>query len=485
MNQKNKSMETFKSILWIGASLLLASSCTKDFEEVNTHPNNLQDITAGSPLNPVVYEIAVRNATQMRTNGAPIAQMVIRSDALNFAPFLYDFDPNIGNTVWTTSYRWLNNLREMEMAAIRDEKPNYEAIALTLKAYVFSILTDCFGDVPMGEALQAEEEIWYPAFTPQQEVYETLLSDLERANSLYDPEEGMIYAADILYGNDVLKWQKFTNSLHMRLLLRISGRAETGAFDKIAAMLNDPEQYPVFESNEDGAVLHITGMPPLLSPWDRPQDFNVFRHCTGFFIDNLNDFKDPRLDRFATKARGQDGQDYGYIGQPINFIKEPLHDSIANPSGIQQSLAVEPLIVPLLSYAELEFIKAEMAQRGYTAGDAGEHYENGVKAAIELWDLEVPEDYFDNEYAGYNGTLARIMLQKYYALFFTDYQAWFELRRTGLPVLPKAADMKNGGELPARFTYPLGEADLNNEHYQEAVARMGGDEIDVKVWWQP
>ena len=36
------------------------------------------------------------------------------------------------------------------------------------------------------------------------------------------------------------------------------------------------------------------------------------------------------------------------------------------------------------TYAEVEFLKAEAAIRGWTSGDAKTHYENGVKAAMMM-----------------------------------------------------------------------------------------------------
>ncbi|MFI2742401.1 SusD/RagB family nutrient-binding outer membrane lipoprotein [Zhouia sp. PK063] len=461
----------------------LVNACTTNFEETNTDPNNLSQVTAGSTLNPIIYGIAVRNANQLRNLGAPIMQMFLRTDSYVNAPYLYDFTQDVGASTWNDYYKWLNNIQEMEKAAVRDEMPNYQAIALTLKAYAFSMLTDCFGDIPMEEALQAEGGEWYPKYTPQQEIYTQILADLEQANDLYDSSRGMIYVDDILFHNDVKKWQKFTNSLHLRLLLRISNKEETNAFQSITTIINNPEKYPVFTSNDDEAVLQISGVAPLLSPWDRPQDFGTFRNYSKFFIDHLNKFNDPRRAKFASVARGLNDEDYGYIGQPIDFINTPLPDSIATASGVLNSLAEEPIIIPIMSYAEVEFIKAEMALRGYI-NDAEMHYENGVKAAIEMWSLEVPENYFDNQYTKYNGTLSQIMLQKYYSFFFTDYQAWFEERRTGLPELPKSSSMLNNQEIPARLYYPVDAADRNHTNYQEAVDRMGGDEINVKVWWQ-
>ncbi|WP_055562896.1 SusD/RagB family nutrient-binding outer membrane lipoprotein [Hymenobacter sp. AT01-02] len=84
----------------------------------------------------------------------------------------------------------------------------------------------------------------------------------------------------------------------------------------------------------------------------------------------------------------------------------------------------------------------------------------------------------------YNGTLERIMLQKYYALFFTDYQQWFEYRRTGLPVLPRGQDLQNGGIMPTRFKYPLIVQTNNTTNYRAAVERMGSDDVNTKVWWE-
>ena len=78
-----------------------------------------------------------------------------------------------------------------------------------------------------------------------------------------------------------------------------------------------------------------------------------------------------------------------------------------------------------------------MAQRGLISDDAKLLYEKAVAAAITQWGVEVPDGYFDNGKAAYDGTLRRIMEQKFYALFFIDFQQWFEYNRTGYPDVPK------------------------------------------------
>lgn len=458
-------------------------ACTSDFEDINKDPNNLDDITPGSVINPIIYQLAYRNAHQYRSVTASLTQAFFITDDFIYSPFLFDLDPNIGAGTWNDYYRWLNNIQEMELAADAYENDNYKAIALTLKAYAFSILTDTFGDIPMEDALGAESGSWYPKYTDQKDIYPMLLEYLETANSLYNHKEGMIYVEDILFKNNLAKWQKFTNSLHLRLLLRVSKRSEMKAYERMSNIINNPTTYPIFNSINEQAVLEISGVPPLMSPWDRPQDFNNNRSTSEFFIENLKKAEDPRLKHFVSTARGLKNENYGYIGVPVDFLNMGLPDSIATPSGINQHLAVAPMIIPILSYSEVCFMQAELAQKGHISSSAEEHYNNGVKAAIEMWELEVPENFMKQPSIVFNNSLEQIMLQKYYALFFTDYQAWFEHRRTGLPKLPTTSSMQNNGEMPSRLYYPIDEVDLNYINAQEAIDKIGGNEINKKVWW--
>jgi len=77
----------------------------------------------------------------------------------------------------------------------------------------------------------------------------------------------------------------------------------------------------------------------------------------------------------------------------------------------------------LMNYAEVEFIKAELALKGIITDDAKNTYENGVKAAITQWGGVVPTTYFDNTKAAYDGTMERIMLQKFFRTYFLRLSA--------------------------------------------------------------
>jgi len=459
-------------------------SCTDEFEELNTDPTRIEKISPGTLLNPILYEMASFNTDRSANFTFDLMQVSLPYPSVSGGIHRYDVSESAGNSTWTTYYRWLANLKEMRVAAEAAGDPNYQAIALTLNAWTYSLLTDCFGDVPMTEAARGDEGLFYPAFNSQQEIYTQILADLETANSLFAPTKAMAYGTDLLYGNNVASWQKFCNSLHMRLLLRVAKRTEMNTAKKLADVINNPTKYPVFTQNSDAALLKVTGVAPNLSPWGRAIDFTTGRAAAEFFVENLNTLNDPRLPKFASQARASDGKTtIGYKGIPSAYTGSDAQFKYV-PSNLNVALITAPMVCVMMTYAEVEFIKAEAAQRGLTQGDAKSAYEKGVKAAVEQWGATLPATYFQNAAAAYDGSLARIMLQKYYALFFNDYQQWFEYRRTGLPVLPKGQDLRNGGVMPVRFRYPTTVQISNGANYQQAVEAMGGDNINIKVWWE-
>lgn len=459
-------------------------SCTKDFEELNTDPNRIESISPGTLLNPIIYSMSSFNANRADDFTFHLMQVSLPYPSASGGIHRYDVSETAGNSTWNTYYRWITNIKEMKAAADLANDPNYQAIALTLNAWTYSLLTDAFGDVPMEEAARGDERIFQPAFNTQQQVYTKILADLETANGLFNTTKPMIFGTEILYNNSVASWKRFCNSLHLRLLLRVSKRAEMDAYTKMAAIIADPVKYPVFTKNTEAAILNVTGVEPNVSPWGRAIDFTTFRAAGAFFIDNLNAFNDPRRAIFNTQARSKDGKTViGYKGIPSGFAGSDTQFDF-QPSNLNIALVTAPMKVVIMSYAEVEFIKAELAQQGKIASSAQTHYEAGVKAAIEQWGGVMPATYFTNAAAAYDGTLERIMLQKYYALYFTDYQQWFEYRRTGFPVLPKNDGMLNNKVVPARFRYPTTTVTNNNENYKIAVASMGGDDINTKVWWE-
>lgn len=463
----------------VAACLLLGfSSCTDNFEEINTNPNLIDQISPGTLLNEVIYNMASNNLTNHYNVNAQLMQVQLSYPQYYAGIQRYEILETTGNSQWNAGYKWVKNLREMLKVAEADQAVNYTAIGLTLNAWIYSNLTDTFGDIPFSEASQAEEGILQPKYDAQEDIYAQILSDLATANSLYDHTQTMNYGTDILFANNTRKWQKFTNSLRLRLLLRTSD-VRPASYSEMAAILQDPVGNPVITEATDAAVLLITGVTPNISPWSRALDFSNQHSVGEFFMDVLNDLEDPRRPLIASQAV-RNTVTIGYKGIPSGYDAASFDYS---PSYMNNQQVVAPMIIPILTLAEVEFIQAELAQKEHW-NDAEGHFKSGIRAAIELQTKQsLPENYFDSPLANYDGTLERIILHKYLATYFTDNQQWADYRRTGFPELPTTTSMLNDAILPSRLLYPDVQKIYNPANYEAAAQKMGGDEINSKVWW--
>lgn len=110
-----------------------------------------------------------------------------------------------------------------------------------------------------------------------------MLEELELANSLYNASLGLDDPTkDGIYGGDIAKWQKFTNTLRLRLLMRVSGR--NNAFtptvgEQINQIISNPGKYPVFESNDDNATVKFSGSAEYYKTYFNSSSFPTTRAC--------------------------------------------------------------------------------------------------------------------------------------------------------------------------------------------------------------
>lgn len=466
---------------------LISVSCGRSLDEVNIDESRISEPVASKLLVPIEYNMAAVN--YMRANDFTFDIMQVSLDFPNEGNSLsrYYITENTGSGFWNNSYKWLKQIKDMRFAAERDNDPNYLAISMVLNAWVYSNLTDTYGDVPFSEASSLDDGVSQPKFDKQKDIYVALLDELKKANSLFVTTKTLT-GSDIFYkaesdANGITYWKKFCNSLSLRLLTRIlSKNGEVNVNERIQEIISNPTTYPIFQNNAEGAKVAVTGVAPLLPPIARPQDFTTGRAASAFFVETLKANNDPRMSMFFGQAKSIPANaNIGYKGAPSGYAYGTTFDF--QPSNMNQNLAKASLNILVFPYAELQFILSELAFKGIIPGSAQTFYENGVKATIEQWGSTMPANYFTNANVAYNGTLERIMLQKYVSLFFVDQQQWFEKRRTGFPTLPNNGGLLNNGVMPSRLMYPPNPRVLNTTNYQTAVQQMGGDDINVKVWW--
>lgn len=480
-------MKKYISIITV---IFLSFGCTNGFEELQKNPNLPEEITPGLLLPSIIYP-----ATNAQiTGGKEICHEIMQYSALNnsFTQVQrFIFTLGNSNSVWNGFYGRVRDIEVMEEVAEELGATNYQAIAMVLKSWIFSILTDVFTDVPYSESGKAvSDQNFTPRYDSQKTIYEGLLADLEKANEMFSIPAGLNFGGDILYNGDISKWKKFANSLHLRLLMRVSYKPEMNVAAKIQEMVNNPGKYPLFTSNQDHAVYYYSGVLPDVYPYftSREFDFNGYV-ASEFIVENLKLLNDPRLSIFfePTKNSVLAGSPE-FIGLPSGI---PAGDSFEFNGGRDgQSLFNNSLFLYdpdqpgiIMSYAEVQFLLAEAALRGMIAADPQMYYEEGVKAAMDYWGAEMPADYLTGE-AAWDGQPETLFMQKYLALFTAGFEAWFDYRRTGFPQIVPGPANENDSKIPVRLTYPTIEQSLNDENYTEAAARIGGDNINSKGWWE-
>ncbi len=477
------SIKTFLGIFL----LLILVSCNKNFENINEDPNRLKDVAPGTLLAPAQYYGHWTICQRTFRVHNEIMQYTVETGTLNdFARYI--FRENEFDYLWTNLYKRANDMYKMYELAARINDVNNMAAALTMKVYLMSNLTDMFGDIPYTEAFQGEERLYYPVFDKQSDIYEALLNDLETANDLFDDKLPFV-AHDLIYGNDILKWRKFTNSLRLRLYMRVSNRPEMQSKEKIIEMLDDAGKYPVFQSNEDEAIMRFSGISPFINGFSnyRAAEFGGSRRMGAFLMNLMNSTVDGRRFRYATKNREEK-----YIGIESGYTESETADFAFN-SGLGTSTYATALQnanypLPILTYSEVMFLLAEAALKGYISEDPELFYNKAIEASWRqwqcTWDNGAGNTYLNRPNVKFDGTLERLIEQKYIAMFFSGFEAWNDYRRTGFPRLTIGPAVANQGVLPNRFEYPLIVKATNLENYNKAASDIGGDNLITKLWWQ-
>jgi len=126
----------------------------------------------------------------------------------------------------------------------------------------------------------------------------------------------------------------------------------------------------------------------------------------------------------------------------------------------------------LISYAEVCFILAEAAQKGWSVGSQQEWYENGVEASFNTWELgDDAAAYLTETGVAYDGSLEQVMIQKWIANWTVAHESWCDWRRTGYPDLT-IGPIATRDAMPMRYLYGNDEKNRNNTNYLNAIGGL-------------
>jgi hypothetical protein len=473
-------------------SVLSISSCTDHFDELNTDPNNPTNIGAQYLL-PTAIEASVdrywgHRARFERVNldAAELWVQHLTRNIYSNEGDNYGISPALPNNNWRGFYNdaSLNFQRIIIQSAPDGPRPNtnYEGLALVMRSWVFSLLTDMFGAIPYSEAIKgtASEPIYAPKFDSQEAVYLGLLNDLKKANEKL-VVGGPAIAGDILYNGNILRWKMFANSLRLRLANRIAAKKPAEARAVMAEILGNPSTFPIFLSNADNAQLNCTAVLPSNNEWNQVivQEGRTDWNISSTLADKMNALGDTRITVFAAPNTAGN-----YVGHPNGLPDAIATTYLATSSFIGNAFTKPDAPQYIMNFAELNFILAEAALDGDITADAQAYFDKGISASFTQFGLTVPASFREKLGAV---TREKVLEQKWIALFGQGIEAWTEKRRTGLPVFPQAdprAIFENDGILPTRFPYPGSEYSLNQSNVEAAEKLNGGpNDMKTKLWW--
>ena len=472
--------------------LIIALTSCDDFEELNINPNEPTKVSSG-----VLFTSAIRTSVQTTSNEAfllsnNIAQLTAKT--LRAEVDFYGW--NAFPTVWEGLYESLTDLSSLISIAREENNDKMVGAAMVFESWIFSELTNAYGDIPYSDAIKGEESVFTPKYDTQASIYQDLLDKLDLAISMLKGS-GTI-SGDILYNGDASKWIKFANGLKLRLLMYASNKIDVSTSFKLVV-----DQGVLFESNEDQAVLNFLNSFPNQFPTIplKQGDFDAVA-ISKSALDLMELYHDPRLSRYARPdnlnfgapeftgvANGVGGQTGSRLG--LSYFDYPGHVT-ASEIGINYADGI------IMSYAEVEFLIAEAIAKGWLSGDLESHYKKGIQASHEYYQVNYTpfgwtdfENFYQNSGVGYTSTID-IWKQKWLSLYFSALDPYYEVRRwyveaggwDALPFLnPPIGNNSNNYELPMRFLYPGQEQSLNAENYNEANSRYSTSKlINGKMW---
>ncbi|UYZ63639.1 SusD/RagB family nutrient-binding outer membrane lipoprotein [Hymenobacter weizhouensis] len=514
-------------------ALLLAGSCTDDFEEINTNPSTYGQ----GNFNP---NYLLTTAQLAYTGSTDFAYDTWRANLIYSSTLTQGFatvvsywagDKYLLNEAYTAAY-WgtttagayaeqVKPITDMvELTRGKDQYKNLHQMGRLTRALIMQRLTDLYGDVPYSEAGRGYYTgVITPKYDKQEAIYADLLKEVEEATNALDPAADKP-SGDAFYRGDVEKWRRLGNTLLLRLAMRLTKVDPDRAKTYVAKV-----QGKTMQSNADNAfLLHdVAGARATQNRnsqillGDGGQE-NYYVKWSKTFIDYLKSTNDPRLGKVAvtqlyltpssktqngaavSDPAAQKGMPNGkdLSGRPATDISnDPSFTMFPAYSSPSPGLIKRDGPTFVLTYAESELLLADAAQRWGVGGSAAQHYTAGVTAAmtyLSQYDptLAISESaaaayLAANPYRPADGL--RQINSQYWVLTNTMldfYESWSNWRRTGFPQLTPVVYPNNAtnGQIPRRFPYPTSETTTNPDNFRAASAAVpGGDNLTGRVWW--
>jgi hypothetical protein len=508
------------------AGVMIAPAACTDYLDVNTNPNAPQAVSANLYLAPMLHWMVTSPQFDGRFIGRYTQEWTLPGTVLSTWDRMgYDPSSDNGAQQWRDVYWSLGqNLVDMNAKATAEQRWDLLGVGLILKAWGWQVLTDMHGEIIVKEAIDQSKFSF--DYDSQQYAYEEVIKLLDSAIVLLNRTDGAVdrtYLArgDKIYNGDRLKWLKVAYGFKAINLNHYSNKS---TYDPAAVI-----------ANVDKSLAGNVDDPLLTYPNTNNDDTNFW----GYTRDNITNYRqtqfvlglmngtqfggtqDPRMTRMLSPSpdgvyRGLDVNVVGFgamtaTQQPNNFYGYPGRTNIGtkNPG---RYLFDDKAKIPLMTYSQLQFIKAEAALRMGDQATAKTAYVNGISSHIDFVNArnqdngQTPTQITAAEKAAFLAdpnivpatlTLSHIMSQKYIAEWAWGHNELFmDMRRyhwtdvdpvSGVEVFrgftpPTSLYPDNGGKLVQRIRPRYNSEYVWNRSGLDAIGGLALDYHTVPMW---
>ena len=500
-------------------------SCTKDFDKLNTPKNAIVVEKVDGPLLGQAFAFAQYHS--MGTfNYSYLWHSVLYSD--RYAQYTSNFHPAFQSdeyvaagahvaSIWSMFYSSVaTQLNFVEKYSKDHAMPLENAIAKIWRVEAYHRISDHFGPIIYSQFGNGKTSV---AYDSQKDIYHDFFKTLDDAVAILKQNSGKNAFGnnDQVYNGNIDKWLLFANSLRLRLAMRIvyvePALAQSEAEKAIAA--------GVISSNSDNAYVTTTinslnGLSTTTYHEEWRMSASLYSVLAGYNDPRLPVFLAPRWDgggyRGLRNGLPLNQRDPSIVQtySPIGNRWRPLYTGLWGAAGVNAP-------IPVITAAEVYFLRAEGALRGWNmgGGTASSYYNTGIQMSLMDRTNATPTDianYINStstpvaindpwnsppmttipvlyqSSADFETQLEQIITQKWIALFPDGWEAWAERRRTGYPRGYALIESLNPNiskfGLMRRLQFSPNEQSDNAEGVKAAVGLLGGpDRNDTRVWW--
>ena len=308
-------------VLSILIAVLVLSSCTKKFSDLNKDPKNPTEVPSET-----LFTNALKNAgdqiasTNVNQNNFKLWSQywteTTYTDESN-----YDVKtrgvPDEAFEVWYRDV--ISDLAQSRIVLDQEGAiPGEEAVLNNKRAcieimtiYSYQRLVDMFGDVPYTESLNVVSNL-NPKYDDSWTIYQDLQSRLANAIGLIDAAQGGFGAADLIYGGDMNGWLAFAHGLHVKMGITIADAhpTEAQAWIEFSAAAAIPDAMLNAEMDYLGSTPNTNPLHVDLVLSGR-QDFVAGQTI----IDTMLHYNDNRIDEYFNVSVNTGVHSGGGIGE--------------------------------------------------------------------------------------------------------------------------------------------------------------------------